>query len=93
MPTFPHESTHWYARIDQWSVESVAKVYYYAQGHAVNDVPIRKGGGGTGLIMTPISQSVTLVGSVATLGTPAFTISLGVADLSQPSTNHADLIT
>jgi hypothetical protein len=43
--------------------------------------------------MTPISQSVTLVGSVATLGTPAFTISLGVADLSQPSTNHADLIT
>jgi hypothetical protein len=74
MPTFPHESTHWYARIDQWSVESVVKVYYYAQGHAVNDVPIRKGGGGTGLIMTPISQSVTLVGSVATLGTPAFTI-------------------
>jgi hypothetical protein len=43
-PTFPHESIHWYARIDQWSVEPIAKVYYYVQGHAVDGVPIWQGG-------------------------------------------------
>lgn len=43
MPTFPHESAHWYARIDQWSVEPIAKVYHDTQDHAVDEVPIWQG--------------------------------------------------
>jgi hypothetical protein len=43
IPAFPHESAHWCARIDQWSVGPIAKVYYYAQGRAIDDVPIWQG--------------------------------------------------
>lgn len=61
MPAFPHESARWYACIDQWSVEPIAKVYYYREYYGIPPRDERVGSNTTQQVaMIPLPQALGL---------------------------------